>query len=163
MNRSGHLVVLFCLSVSAVTVPGVALAQSASVVTPSPSFQGTRTKQGETLSPGDELAASGNIQEVISTNTPGSPRGLRLVLAGPQGIIDASVGPYLTTEVQESLTAGQLVAVSGVVATFNGHDYLLVRQLTIGDRQIAVRNEKGFLVHPATRARQNTVVRGEGQ
>lgn len=74
------------------------------------------------------------------------------------------MGPYLTTEIQESLAAGQSVAVTGVLGTFNGHDYLLVRQLAIGDRQITIRNQKGFLVHPAnTRARQNTVTKGENQ
>lgn len=87
-----------------------------------------------------------------------------VTLAGPQGIIDANVGPYLTTEIEKSLSTGQPVAVDGVVGIFNGHEYLLVRQLTIGDGQITIRNERGFLVHAAnTHTRQNTVTKGESQ
>jgi hypothetical protein len=164
MNKSRRLVILFCLSVCAAAAPSAALAQSASAATPSNSFNEARPKQSETPAPGDELAASGTIQEIISTNTPGTPRGLRMILIGPQGVIDASLGPYLTSVVQQSLTAGQLVAVDGVAVTLNGHDYLLVRQLTIGDHQIGVRNDKGFLIHPASNhARQATITKGEGQ
>lgn len=164
MNRSRHFVVMFCLSVFGGMVPSVGRAQSTAAVTSSPSFHGTSASQIQSLSAGDRLTATGTIQEVVSTHTPGSPQGIRLILSGPQGIIDASVGPYLTTEVQESLATGQSVAVNGVVGTFNGHDYLLVRQLTIGDREITIRNEKGFLVHPAnTRTRQNTLTKGDNQ
>lgn len=162
MNRSRHLVVLFCLSVGGAMAPGLAAAQSA--IMAAPSFRGTSTGQIKTLSAGDQLSATGTIQEVVSTHEPGSPRGLRLVVAGPQGVIDANVGPYLTADVQQGLAAGQPIAVNGVLGTFNGHDYLLVRQLTMGDRQITIRNARGFLVHPAsTHPRQNAVTRGDNQ
>lgn len=165
MNRSRHLVVLFCSFALGGMVPAVGLAQSTAAVTPSTSFRGASASQIKTLSPGDELAATGTIQEVVTTYSSGSPRGIRIILAGPQGIIDASVGPYLAADVQQSLATGQSVAVDGVVGTFNGHDYLLVRQMTIGDRQITIRNERGFLVHPANaHPRQNQIVtKGDNQ
>jgi hypothetical protein len=159
MNNGRHLVVVFCLSVVGGILPGTAKAQSSAAVVPSSSFRGASSSKAVGLSPGDELTAVGTIEEVVSTHTQGSPRGLRVILAGPQGIIDASVGPYLAADVQESLLVGQPVTLDGVMSIVNGHHYLLVRQMTIGDRQIAVRNERGFLLHPQatgmTRARHN--------
>lgn len=165
MNRRRHLVVLLCSFALGGMVPAIGLAQSTPAVVPSTSFRGASTNQIKTLSPGDELAATGTIQEVVTTYTPGSPRGVRVILASPQGIIDASVGPYLAADVQQSLAAGESVTVDGVVGTFNGHDYLLVRQMTISDRQVTIRNERGFLVRPPnTHARQNEIVtKGDNQ
>lgn len=147
MNRSRPLVVLFCLSVLGATVPSIARAQSAALATAA-SFRGASASQFDALSAGDQLAATATIQEVVSTHIPGSPRGTRLILASPQGMIDASVGPYLAADVQQSLVVGESVTVDGVLSRFNSHEYLLVRRLTIGDRLITIRNEKGFLVHP---------------
>jgi hypothetical protein len=164
MNRSRHLVVLFCLSVLGATVPSIARAQSAAVAI-STSFRATSATQSDAVSAGDRLAATATIQEVVSTHALGSPRGTRLILAGPQGLLDASVGPYLATDVQQTLAVGQSVTVDGVISTFNGHDFLLVRQLTVGDRQITIRNERGFLVHPASAgARHNEIgTKGDNQ
>jgi hypothetical protein len=164
MNRSRHLVFLFCISACGGMVPSLANAQSAAAATSSRSFSETTTSQSRPLSAGDELTVTGTIQEVVSTPATGSPRGVHAILAGPQGVIDASVGPHLSTEVQQSLATGQSVTAYGVLATFNGQNYLLVRQLTIGDRQITLRNRTGFLVHPAkTNAPANTATKGDNQ
>jgi hypothetical protein len=165
MNRSRHLVVMFCLSVLGGIVPGVAIAQSSATVTPSTSFHGTSASQTHATS---AVTVAGTIQQVVSTQAEGSPRGLHLVLAGPQGIIDASVGPYLASDVKESLATGKQVQIAGTTQTFNGQSYFLVRELTIGDRQITIRDENGFLVHPraeeSNRTRQNqTVTKGDNQ
>ncbi|MGC1414034.1 MAG: hypothetical protein WA817_02040 [Candidatus Acidiferrum sp.] len=164
MNRSRHLVFLWCLSVCGGMVPGVATAQSTTAPGSAPSFRGTSTSQSKILSTSDEVTATGTIQEVVSTFAKEGPRGIHVILTGPQGVIDASVGPYLSTEVQQSLASGQSVTAQGVLTTVNGHDYMLVRQLSIGDRQITVRNQAGFLVHPAnTHTRENGSTKGDNQ
>jgi hypothetical protein len=162
MNRSRHFVFLLCLSVCGGLLSSVASAQSTAAATSSRSFSGTTTSQSKASSAGDELTATGTIQEVVTTPASGSPRGVHVILAGPQGTLDACLGPFLTTEVQQSLSTGQSVTAYGVLATFNGQEYLLVRQLTIGDRQITLRNRTGFLVHPAnTNTRSNTAAKGD--
>ena len=164
MSRNKYLVFLFCLSAFGGMVSSVASAQSTAAATSSRSFSGTTTSQSRPLSVGDELTMTGTIQDVVSNPASESPRGVHLIMAGPQGIIDACLGPYLATDVQQSLATGQSVTAYGVLATFNGQDYLLVRQLTIGDRQITLRNRTGFLVHPAkTNTRANTATKGDNQ
>jgi hypothetical protein len=160
MNTNRHLIVVFCLSAIGGIVPATAKAQSAAAVTPSTSFRGTIASQAKTLAPGDEFNATGTIQEVVTTHTKGTPGGLHLIVAGPQGIIDASMGPYLAAEVQESLASGQSVSLTGVMGSFNGRDLLLVRQFTIGERQITVRNEKGFLMQPGVNRKQQSTKGG---
>ena len=166
MKRSRRLLVIFCLSIFAGIVPGVLTAQSNPAAAPSTSFRGTSTSQAAPAT--DEVTVAGTVQQVVSTNTPGRPRGLQLVLAGPQAMINASLGPYLSTNVKESLAAGQHVEVTGVMHTLNGQSYFLVRDFTVGGHRVTVRNEKGFLIHPQkpgiTRTRQSqTVTKGENQ
>ena len=157
MSRSRHLVVAFCLSVFGGMTARVAAAQSAAQATPSTSFRGSSGSQATAKT--DEVIISGTIEEVRSAHTQESPRGLSLVLAGPQGTVNASVGPYLATDIQQSLAVGRQVKVTGVNRTYNGENYLLVRQLTIGDQKVTVRNEKGFLLHPApSGARRNAML-----
>jgi hypothetical protein len=166
MKRSRRLQVIFCLSVFAGIVPGVLTAQSNPAAAPSTSFRGTSGSQ--TTPAADEVTMAGTIEQVVASNTPGRPRGLQLVLAGPQGMINASLGPYLSTDVKESLAAGQHLEVTGVTHTWNGQSYFLVRDFTLGGHHVTVRNEKGFLIHPQkpgiTRTRQSqTVTKGENQ
>lgn len=94
-----------------------------------------------------EITVAGTIQQVPSEPTPGSPAGLHLLVNSPQGVVDASVGPYMTEEVRRDLSTGEQIQVVGVVQTINGHNYLLARQLVLAGRQIPIRNEHGFLVH----------------
>jgi hypothetical protein len=44
------------------------------------------------------------------------------------------VGPYLASDVKESLSAGEPVQIAGVMRTFNDQNYLLARELTIAGR-----------------------------
>lgn len=166
MKRSRRLQVIFCLSIFAGIVPGVATAQSNPAAAPATSFRGTSTSQ--TTPAADEVTMAGTIQQVVADHTSGRPRGLQLVLAGPQGIINASFGPYLSTDVKESLAAGQHLEVTGVTHTLNGQSYFLVRDFTVRGHHVTVRNEEGFLIHPQkpgiTRTRQSqTVTKGENQ
>jgi hypothetical protein len=94
-----------------------------------------------------EIAIAGTIQEVSSEHSPGRPAGLHLLVNSPLGVLDVSVGPYMTEEVQQALSTGQQIQGVGVIQTINGHNYLLAHQLVLAGRQIPIRNENGFLVH----------------
>jgi len=104
-----------------------------------------------------EITVAGTIQQVPSERVPGSPAGLHLLVNSPQGVLDASVGPYLTKDVQRALSAGQQIQVVGLIQTINGHNYLLARQLVLAGRQIPIRNEHGFFIHPQSRPGNRSV------
>ncbi|MFZ0306900.1 MAG: hypothetical protein WAL89_01910 [Candidatus Sulfotelmatobacter sp.] len=101
-----------------------------------------------------ETTLNGTIQEVVTKRTAGSPVGMHLLVAGPEGVVDAHVGPYLTKDTQEALHAGLPVQIVGAVEQLHGKSVLLARQLIFGGRTVTVRNENGFLMraqgaHPA--------------
>ena len=144
MNRSRHLIVMFCLSVIVGIAAGGANAQSTAAVAPSPSFHAT-TAQSQV---GSTTTFTGTIQSVVSTKKAGSSQVVTLVLAGPQGITNANVGPYLNGEIQKSLAKGTSVQVSGIIRTYNGQNHLLVQELTVGNQKVRVRNENGSLIRP---------------
>jgi hypothetical protein len=95
-----------------------------------------------------EITVAGSIQQVSSEHKLGSPSGLHLLLNSPGGVLDASVGPYLSEDVRQALSAGQQVQIVGVIQTINGHNYLLAHQLVLAGREIPIRNEHGFFIHP---------------
>jgi len=118
-----------------------------------------------------EITLNGTIQEVVTKRTAGSPVGMHLLVAGPEGVVDAHVGPYLTKETQEALHAGLPVQIVGAVEQLHGKSILLARQLIFGGRTVTVRNENGFLVRargprPNSRpdsSNANTTQTGESQ
>lgn len=146
MNRSRSLVVL-SLSVLWGIAPSAALAQSSASAVASTSSRAMSGSQANV----NEITVTGTIQQVISEPAPGRPQGLNLVLASPRGAVDVSVGPYLASDVKESLSTGQPVQIAGFVRTFNGQSYLLARELNIAGRQVTIRNQYGFLVHAQSR------------
>jgi hypothetical protein len=93
-----------------------------------------------------EITLNGTIQEVVTKRVAGSPVGMHLLVAGPEGVVDAHVGPYLTKDTQEALHAGLPVQIVGAVEQLQGKSILLARQLIFGGRTVTVRNENGFLV-----------------
>ena len=93
-----------------------------------------------------EITLNGTIQEVVTKRVAGSPVGMHLLVAGPEGVVDAHVGPYLTKDTQEALHAGLPVQIVGAVEQHHGKSILLARQLIFGGRTVTVRNENGFLV-----------------
>jgi DNA/RNA endonuclease YhcR with UshA esterase domain len=78
------------------------------------------------------------------------------MLGTPQGVLDASVGPYLGLDIQQTLLAGKQVQVFGQVKTIHEQNYLLVRQLVVDGKIIAVRNDHGSLVRTRSQERTNT-------
>ncbi len=152
MNRSRHLVVMFCLSVFGVILPTAANAQSSAEVAPSTSFHGTNASQSQVASKANAVTVTGTIQDVLSKRKNGTNGSLNLVLAGPQGIVNASMGPYLTSEVKTALAKGTSVQVAGLSRTINGQNYVLVQELTVGSQKVTVRNENGSLIRPQSAA-----------
>ncbi len=93
-----------------------------------------------------QVTLNGTIQEVISKRTAHTPAGMHLLVAGPKGVVDAHLGPFMTKATQEALHTGTPVQVVGVMAKLNGKDYLLAREVIFGGRTVTVRSENGFLI-----------------
>jgi hypothetical protein len=90
-----------------------------------------------------EVTLAGTIQKADSG---GKPAGFHLLMETSGGVIDTHLGPYLSKDVLDDLQAGQTIQVVGVMKTVRGQNHLLVRQLVVGNRQVTVRNEHGFLI-----------------
>jgi len=102
-----------------------------------------------------EITLNGTVQEVVTKHVAGTPFGMHLMVAGPEGMVDAHLGPYLTKDTQEALHAGLPMQIVGAVEEHNGKSFLLARQLIFAGRTVTVRSENGFLV----RARASRVAR----
>ena len=101
-----------------------------------------------------EVVVTAIIQQVIPNHSSGIPVGLHLMLGTPQGVVDASVGPYLSPEVQLALIAGKTVQVIGQVKAIHDQNFLLARQLILDGHSVMVRNDHGSLVR--TRSKERT-------
>jgi hypothetical protein len=93
-----------------------------------------------------EITALGTIRQVVSDHVAGSPAGLHILIDGPLGSFDVSLGSYLPSETQQALSAGEPVRITGVVHSANGKDYLFARLLKVAGQDITIRNGNGFLV-----------------
>jgi hypothetical protein len=93
-----------------------------------------------------EITLTGTVQEVVTRRMPGRPAGMHLMVAGPQGVVDAHVGPFLSREIKEALHTGTPVELVGAMASLRGKKYLMVRELNVGGTSVTVRSEHGFLV-----------------
>jgi hypothetical protein len=92
----------------------------------------------------------GAIRQVVSDHVVGTPAGVHILIDGPLGSFDASLGSYLPDEIRQALSNGASVQATGVVTSANGKNYLLVRQLTVAGHQVTIRNSNGFLVRPGS-------------
>jgi hypothetical protein len=108
-----------------------------------------------------EIVLAGTIQEVVTHHAVGSPVGMHLLVAGPQGLTDAHVGPFLSQETRNALLTGAQVQMVGARLSLHGKDYLLVRQLTVGGRSVTVRSKHGLLVHERPVAAQRSRLEGK--
>jgi hypothetical protein len=100
----------------------------------------------------DETTFGAAIEKVIARNPAGTPSGLNLLMTGSSRILYVNLGPNLPKTINQSLTAGQVIQVTGIAQTFNGQNYLLARELQIGDQKIEIRNSQGHLTHPLAAA-----------
>ncbi len=95
-----------------------------------------------------EIIFEGTIQEVVLKHTAGSPAGMHLMVAGPQGLVDVHVGPFMSKQTKEALQAGVPVRLVGANTTVHGKTFFLTRQLMVDGNTIKVRTARGFLVRP---------------
>jgi hypothetical protein len=100
---------------------------------------------GVTYDRAHEITLTGNVEQVVTRHVVGSPAGMHLLVASHEGLVDAHVGPFLSKEIKEALHTGTPVQIVGAMATLNGRNYLLARELTVGGTTITVRSEHGFL------------------
>jgi hypothetical protein len=129
-----------------------ATAQSSVASQPSSVFVGWDASKPKS----SDVAVTAIIQEVVSNHASGIPTGLNVMLGTPQGVIDASVGPYLTPDIRQALVAGKQIQVIGQVTTINDQRYLLVRQFVLDGKPIVVRNDHGSLVRTRSNGRSIT-------
>jgi hypothetical protein len=108
---------------------------------------------GVTYDAAHEITFNGSIQTIVTKHVVGSPAGVHLLVAGPQGVVDAHVGPFLPKATREALATGMPVRIVGAMATERGRTYLLARELTVANHTVMVRSKHGALVRVhATRA-----------
>lgn len=92
-----------------------------------------------------EITFEGTIQEVVLKHTRGTPAGMHLMVAGPRGLVDAHVGPFMSKETKEVLKPGVPVRIVGANTTVRGKTYFLARQLTVDGNTVTVRSKHGAL------------------
>ena len=93
-----------------------------------------------------EITVNATVEQVITKPAAGSPAGLHVMVTGPDGTVDAHLGPYMTQETREALRVGTPVQIVGAMDTVSGKSYLLARQLIFGGRLVTVRSLGGFLI-----------------
>jgi hypothetical protein len=109
----------------------------------------SETRAGHGLGPvydaAHEITVNGTIQTVVTRHTKGSPAGMHLMVMGPEGVVDAHVGPFLNKANREVLQEGANVRIVGAMSSQHGKSYLMARELTVGNRTITVRSAHGLL------------------
>jgi hypothetical protein len=129
-----------------------AAAQNSVRSEPSSGFIGWDTSEPKS----SDVAITAIIQEVVPNHASGIPAGIHVMLGTPQGVLDASVGPYLLPDIQQALVSGKQVQVFGQVKTIHDQKYLLVRQLVLDGKPIIVRNDHGSLIRTRSQERTHT-------
>ena len=107
----------------------------------------------------NEIAVNGMVQGVVTRRNIGTPPGMHLLIRGPQGMVDAHLGPFLAKDVQAALRTGTPVKVVGAMEQLHGQQYLLARQLQFDGRVVNVRSANGFLVRPISAHTSRATVR----
>jgi hypothetical protein len=126
-----------------------ATAQSSLTSQPATGFIGWDTSKPKS----SDVAVTAVIQEVVPNHASRISAGLHVMLGTPLGVLDASVGPYLTSGIQQALVAGKQVQVFGQVKTIHEQNYFLVRQLVLDGRLVIVRNDHGSLIRMRSQER----------
>ena len=98
-----------------------------------------------------ETILSGTIQEVVTRHELGSPAGMHLLVAGPQGTIDTH------------LRTGTPVRIVGAMLSLHGKEYFLARQLTVDGHTVIIRSPRGIIVpcHGARAAKSRRTAKVE--
>jgi hypothetical protein len=128
------------------------------LVSSPPPVQAQTTALGYAVS--DEVTLTGTVTNVLTKSLPGMIVGSHLLLATPDGPVDASLGRFgLIGDGALSVAAGQQIEATGVMKTIQGRSFLLVRTVKVSSGEVyIIRTEHGFPVSPRARRRaeQNT-------
>ena len=95
-----------------------------------------------------ETTLVGTIQDVIIEHVVGSPAGLHLLVACRQGVVDTHLGRFLCQQAKEVLYTGTPVKIVGTAIQLEDKGYFQARELSVGSRNIAIRNRRGSLIDP---------------
>jgi len=95
-----------------------------------------------------ETTLVGTIQDVIIEHVVGSPAGLHLLVACRQGVVDTHLGRFLCQQAKEVLYTGTPVKIVGAAIQLEDKGYFQARELSVGSRNIAIRNRRGSLIDP---------------
>jgi hypothetical protein len=108
---------------------------------------------------------TGIIQKPGSTTSTRCSAGACASLATPQGNVLILLGSYQKVALQSVLTAGSSMQASGQIQDVDGQKLLVAKQIVIGGKTIAIRNNHGFLIHERTaiRVHTQTLLTGENQ
>ena len=138
---------LFCVVLLGGVVSVEAMGAPAQSLNPGTAASG----ESKTANPSSGLVTVlGAIRQVVSDHVVGTPAGVHIVIDGPLGSYDASLGSYLPDDIRQALSNGASVQATGVVSSANGKNYLLVWQLTVAGHQVTIRNSNGFLLRPGS-------------
>jgi hypothetical protein len=140
-----------CLKKPARTIAGLLTGLLFTIVTIQPIAQTAADSRAQhplipSYDKAHEITLNGTVQEVVTKRVARNPFGMHLLVAGPEGVVDAHVGPYLSKGTRDALHAGLPVQIVGTMEEAHGDHYLLARQLIFGGRTVTVRSEHGFLV-----------------
>jgi hypothetical protein len=117
-----------------------------------------------------EISFPGTINEVVTEHAPNVPAGVNLLIDGTTSFQYANLGSQLNSSLKSELTPGQAVTLKGIVRSIDGQNFLIVRQLTIGQQTTQIRNTHGMLsprveagAYQGNRPRGKSATAGGGQ
>jgi len=103
-----------------------------------------------------EITLNGTVSSLLTKPQPGMIMGAHLLFATTSGQVDASLGGFaLRGKNALSASAGQQVAVTGVLKTINNRQVFLARTVKVDGQVFTIRNEHGMALSPQTRERLN--------
>jgi hypothetical protein len=103
-----------------------------------------------------QVTMNGTVQQLTTAKTAGTQAGGQLMVDGLHGTFIANLGPSISRGLQQSLSSGKPVQISGTMQTTGGQEYLVAYVLTVDGNQIIIRNKNGFLAHTPSRARNTS-------
>jgi hypothetical protein len=103
-----------------------------------------------------EITLNGTVSSLLAKPQPGMIMGAHLVFSTGSGPVDASLGGFaLRGKDALSVSAGQQVAVTGIMKTINNRQVFLARTVKVDGQVFTIRNEHGMALSPQTRERLN--------
>jgi hypothetical protein len=102
-----------------------------------------------------EVTLNGTVSSVLRKGTAGTGADSHLLLRTSSGAVDASLGRWgLQGKGALSVTAGQRVAVTGIMKTVkNNKEIFVARTVTVNGHVYTMRNQHGIPLSPLARAR----------